>query len=132
MNGIHARSFRPRSDATTGVVTSSKRLEGLFFSASMKLSHAPQVVEMFTGKFGFEESALTPIGILEIVVTVLYLSRAPRCSARSSSRRTWAGPWSRTSAWGDPFVMPALLGVLAWGGLFLRDTRLRALLPLRR
>ncbi len=39
----------------------------------MKLSRAPQVVEMFTGKFGFEKSALTPIGILEVVVTVLYL-----------------------------------------------------------
>src|SRR5207245_10593611 len=32
---------------------------------------------------------------------------------------------------GEPFFMPILLGVLVWGGLFLRDERLRALLPLR-
>ena len=33
---------------------------------------------------------------------------------------------------GDVFVAPLLLGVLAWAGLFLREGRLRALLPLRR
>jgi hypothetical protein len=33
---------------------------------------------------------------------------------------------------GDQFIGPILFGVLIWGGLFLRDTRLRALIPLRR
>lgn len=33
---------------------------------------------------------------------------------------------------GDPFFAPALLGLLVWGALFLRDPRLRALIPLRR
>jgi hypothetical protein len=33
---------------------------------------------------------------------------------------------------GDPFWIPLLLGIVAWVGLFLRDARLRALLPLRR
>jgi hypothetical protein len=33
---------------------------------------------------------------------------------------------------GNPaFIMTTILGVLAWVGLFLRDDRLRALLPLR-
>jgi len=32
----------------------------------------------------------------------------------------------------DAFIAPAILGVVAWGGLFLRDARVRALLPLRR
>ncbi|TLY27143.1 MAG: DoxX family protein, partial [Nitrospirae bacterium] len=32
---------------------------------------------------------------------------------------------------GEPFYMPILLGMLVWAGLFLRDDRLRALLPLR-
>jgi hypothetical protein len=30
------------------------------------------------------------------------------------------------------FVAPAILGAVAWLGLYLRDPRLRALLPLRR
>jgi len=29
-------------------------------------------------------------------------------------------------------LFPALLGIVVWGGLFLRDGRLRALLPLAR
>jgi hypothetical protein len=34
---------------------------------------------------------------------------------------------------GDPsWVMPLLLGVVLWGGLWLRDPRLRALTPLVR
>jgi len=28
-------------------------------------------------------------------------------------------------------VFPIIFGVLVWGGLFLRDARLRALIPLR-
>lgn len=30
------------------------------------------------------------------------------------------------------FLAPVVLGILAWGGLFLRDSRLRSLLPVRR
>jgi hypothetical protein len=33
---------------------------------------------------------------------------------------------------GEPFFIPILVAVLAWGGIFLRDERLRALIPLRR
>jgi xanthine/uracil permease len=32
----------------------------------------------------------------------------------------------------DNFVPPIVMGVLVWLGLFLRDPRLRALIPLRR
>ena len=33
---------------------------------------------------------------------------------------------------GEPFAAPVVLGLLVWGGLFLRDPRVRALLPLRK
>jgi hypothetical protein len=33
---------------------------------------------------------------------------------------------------GEPFFIPVILGVLVWGGLFLCEPRLRALVPLRR
>ena len=34
---------------------------------------------------------------------------------------------------GDPtYPMPVVLGVRAWGGLFLPDTRLRELIPIRK
>jgi len=31
----------------------------------------------------------------------------------------------------EPFIIPIVVAVLAWGGIFLRDQRLRALIPLR-
>ena len=37
----------------------------------------------------------------------------------------------RVSAGLFPLVFPVLLGVLLWGGLYVRDERLRALMPLR-
>ena len=33
---------------------------------------------------------------------------------------------------GEAFVLPLLLGVVVWAGLYLRDERIRALLPLRK
>jgi len=33
---------------------------------------------------------------------------------------------------GEPFFFPVIFGMLVWLGLFLRDARLRALIPLRR
>jgi hypothetical protein len=33
---------------------------------------------------------------------------------------------------GDPFYFPVLLGIFAWVGLYLREERLRALVPLRK
>jgi hypothetical protein len=32
----------------------------------------------------------------------------------------------------QPFIMPVIMGVIVWGCLYLRDARLRALLPLDR
>jgi len=104
----------------------------LFVSASMKLSHAPPVVEMFTGKFGFKESSLTPIGILEITITVLYLIPRTAMLGAILVAAYLGGAVVTHLRVGDPFVMPALLGVLAWGGLYLRDPRVRALIPMRR
>lgn len=31
---------------------------------------------------------------------------------------------------GEPFIFPILIGVLVWAGLFLRNARLRALIPI--
>lgn len=33
---------------------------------------------------------------------------------------------------GDAFVAPLVLGIFVWGGLYLRDERLRVLIPLRK
>ena len=104
----------------------------LLASGAMKLSHKPELVEMFTGKFGYSESALLPLALVEMTCALLYL--IPQTAVLGAVLMTGylGGAVATHVRVGDPFFAPALLGVLAWGGLFLRDSRVRALLPLRR
>jgi hypothetical protein len=97
-----------------------------------KLSHAPAVMEGFTGKFGYSAGAVTGIGVLELACAIIYV--VPRTAVLGAILVTGylGGAVATHVRIGDPsFVMPALLGVFAWAGLYLRDPRVRALLPLR-
>lgn len=103
----------------------------LAFSASMKLSQAPQFAEAWTSKMGFPPGTLVPIGVLEVVCTILYL--VPRTSVLGAILLSayLGGAVVTHVRVSEPFAIPIVLGILLWGGLFLRDERLRALLPLR-
>jgi hypothetical protein len=104
----------------------------ILFSAGMKLAHAPQFIAQWTGKFGYTEGSATTIGVIEVACVVLYL--VPRTSVLGAVLLTGylGGAVATHVRIGDPsFVTPLLLGVLAWAGLYLREGRLRALLPLR-
>lgn len=103
----------------------------LLFSATMKLMHHPKVVEGF-GKFGYAEGAIAVIGVTEVVCTLLYA--IPQTSILGAILLTGylGGAVATHVRIGDAFAAPLILGVLLWAGLFLRDSRLRALLPLRR
>jgi Mn2+/Fe2+ NRAMP family transporter len=72
------------------------------------------------------------IGILEIACTVIYV--IPRTSVLGAILLTGylGGATATHVRIGDPsFFGPVIFGVLVWLGLWLRDARLRALLPLR-
>lgn len=103
----------------------------LLFSASGKVLHAGAVVEGFH-KFGYADRVILPLGIVEVACAVLYL--IPRTAVLGAVLLTGylGGAVATHFRIGDPaFVMPALCGVVLWLGLFLRDRRLRVLLPLR-
>jgi uncharacterized membrane protein YphA (DoxX/SURF4 family) len=102
----------------------------MLFGATAKLMHAPQVIEGFR-KLGVPERAIHAIGILEITCALLYA--IPRTAVLGAILVTgyMGGAILAHLRIGDPFVTPILVGIVAWAGLFLRDERLRALLPLR-
>lgn len=114
----------------TGRVLSALPVLMLLMSASMKLSHAPAIVEGFT-KYGYPEGALLPIGVVELLCAVLYA--IPRTSVLGAILVTGylGGAVSTHVRAGEAFLIPVLLGVFAWGGLYLRDSLLRTRLPLR-
>jgi hypothetical protein len=115
-----------------GRVMSALPVLGLLMSASMKLSHNPELVKQFVDKLGFPEGALTPIGVVELTCAVLYA--VPQTAVLGALLLTayLGGAVATHVRLGEGFAPAIVLGVLVWGGLFLRDPRIRALLPLRK
>jgi fucose permease len=97
----------------------------------MKLMKPAAVVQGFA-HFGYPESHILGLGILEIACTILYL--IPRTSVLGAILVTayLGGATASNVRVGDPsYFMTVLLGMLFWGGLYLRENRLHALIPLR-
>jgi len=115
----------------TGRVLSALPVLMLVMSAAMKFSRPPQVVDMFTGKFGYPESTLLVLGVVELTCAFLYA--IPQTSVLGAILVTGylGGATATHVRVSEAFIIPVLLGVMAWAGLYLRDPRLRELLPLR-
>ena len=102
----------------------------LLFSGVMKLAKPAPVVEGFL-RLGYPERLALGLGILELACTVIYV--IPRTAVLGAILLTGylGGATATHVRVGDPFLATVILGALVWLGLFLRDARLRALLPLR-
>jgi hypothetical protein len=103
----------------------------LLMSAVMKFVKPPPVVEGFV-HLGLPEKLAFGLGTLELVCTVLYI--IPRTAVLGAILLTGylGGAIVSHLRVGDQFIGPFIFGVLVWAGLFLRDARLRALIPLRK
>ena len=116
----------------TGRVISAIPVLLMVFSALMKLIKAAPVVEGMP-RYGYPESQIVTIGVLELFSCVVYL--IPRTAVLGAILMTGylGGATATNFRVGDPsYILTVLLGVFAWGGLFLRDERVRALIPFRR
>jgi hypothetical protein len=114
----------------TGRVMSTLPVLMLLFSAAMKFAKPPAAVEGMA-KLGLPESLLFGLGILEVACTVIYI--IPRTAVLGAILLTGylGGAILTHLRVGDQFIGPIVFGVFIWGGLFLRDPRIRALIPLR-
>lgn len=103
----------------------------LLFSGSMKILRPGEVMPFFVGHFGYPEGALLGIAVAELGSAVLYA--IPRTSVLGAIVLTgyMGGAMATHVRVGEPFVVQLGVGVLAWAGLWLREGRLRGLLPLR-
>lgn len=104
----------------------------LMMSAIMKLSAQPALARQLVDILGYESSSLRTLGLLELACVIVYV--VPQTSIMGAVLLTGylGGAIAAHVRVSDPFVMPLLLGVLVWVGAYLRDDRLRSLLPLRR
>jgi hypothetical protein len=101
----------------------------LLIDGAMKLVKPAPVVEATVG-LGYPESVIVPIGVVLIVCTILYL--IPKTSVLGAILLTGylggaVATHVRTGESLFSIIFPVIFGVLLWLGLYLRDSRLRAL-----
>ena len=106
----------------------------LLMDGAMKLVKPAPVVTA-TVELGYHESVIVPLGVVLFASTVLYL--VPRTAVLGAILLTayLGGAVATHLRVGNPMLthtlFPVFFGALLWGGLYLRDARLRALVPLR-
>jgi hypothetical protein len=115
----------------TGRVISWLSILFLLVDAIMKIIGQANHVEG-SAKLGFQESLVQPIGIVLLICTVFYI--IPRTAMFGAILLTayLGGATAVMVQNGQPVYFPVVFGALVWGALYLRDAKLRSLVPFRK
>jgi DoxX-like family len=106
----------------------------LLMDGVMKLAK-PDFVVKATVQLGYPENVIFGLGIVVLVCVILYV--VPRTAVFGAILLTGylGGAVATHVRVGDPLfshtLFPVYFAMLLWGGLYLREERLRALIPLR-
>ena len=117
----------------TGRVLSTLLVLFLVFDGLMKVIKEPHVIAA-SAQLGYSVNSVVGVGATLLVCTLLYA--IPRTSVLGALLLTayLGGAVDANVRAGHPVfecIFPAIFGVLAWAGLFLRDPQLREMLRLR-
>jgi hypothetical protein len=130
-------SIRTASSSKTmvraGYLLSALAILFLLFDVVGKVLQPAAVVESMA-QLGYPASATLGTGLLLLACLALYVF--PRTAVLGAVLLTGylggaVASQARIGAGLFPMLFPILMGALVWGGLFLREARLRALVPLR-
>jgi DoxX-like family len=104
------------------------------FDGIMKVIKEPHVIAA-SAEFGFSTNEMVLIGVLMLACTVLYA--IPRTAILGAVLLTGylGGAVLANIHVGHPLfecIFPVIFGALAWGGVFVREARLRELTPFRK
>ena len=131
----YAAVQKPASSAAvwTGRVLSVLPCLFLLMGGVMNVLKPPFVVEG-TVKMGYSPAVILPIGVVLLTCTILYL--IPQTAVLGAILLTGylGGAVATHVRAGDPLgkgMIPFFFGVVLWLGLYLRDPRLRKLVPFR-
>jgi hypothetical protein len=117
-----------------GRISSGLVVAFLLFDAGIYPMKPAPVVEAFA-KLGFPLRLAVTLGIIELVCVVLYV--IPRTSVLGAILLTGylGGAIATQLPTGNSLLgevlFPVCVSVIVWGGIYLRDERLRTLIPLR-
>jgi hypothetical protein len=117
-----------------GYIVSALPTLFLLMDAVVKLIKPAVAVEA-TVELGYSEGIVVPLGIVLLICTVLYI--VPKTSILGAILLTGylGGAVATHARISNPVfthtLFPVYLGILLWLGLFLRDERVRRLIPFR-
>jgi hypothetical protein len=124
-----------RSTLMIGYVLTGLAALFLTFDTAMKLLAVEQAVQSTT-ELGYPPSVVFTIGIIELICLTLYLIPATSVSGAILLVGYLGGAVATHVRVGNPLashvLFPLYVAAVVWGGLYLREPRLRALLPFRR
>lgn len=106
----------------------------MLFDSTIHLMKPAPVVDAFN-RLGYPLSASVGIGILELLCLLAYA--IPRTALLGAVLLTGVlgGAISTQVRAGSPafeaYIFPTILGLMIWGGIWLRDSCLRAIFPIR-
>src|SRR5262245_30849651 len=105
----------------------------LLMDGVMKLVKPTFVVDA-TVRLGYPESVIIGLGIVLIACTILYVIPYTAFLGAILLTGYLGGAVATHVRMAEdlfPMIFPVIIGALLWGGLYLRDARVRALIPLR-
>ena len=117
----------------TGWLLSAGAVLILLMSARWKLTFDPWYVKEW-GRIGWDANALPRIALIQLACVVLYVTPPTAVLGAVLLTGYLGGAISQYTRIGEPIpvLVPLSAALLAWAGLYLREDRLRALLPFRR
>lgn len=100
-------------------------------SGVMKFMGGPEMAKGLN-HLGIPQSMVIPLGVIELACLAIYL--IPITSALGAILMTGYVGGAIVTHWrvGDPVYIQIILGLMIWLGLYLREPRLKELIPLRR
>lgn len=128
---LSAPSRRTSKSQWAGRIITGIALAFMTMDVTMKLASVKQAVEG-TVQLGFDPSIILPLGLIQLACLVLYI--IPRTAPLGATLLTayLGGAVAIHVRLGNPMfthiLFPVYVAILIWGGLFLRDARVRAAL----
>jgi hypothetical protein len=122
---------RPSAIVITGHVLTVLVSLMLLMSATMKFLKPEGFDKQFIDTFGYQDHHAFWIGLTELACVVLYA--IPRTCVLGAILLTGylGGAVATHVRVDDPFFAPIIIGVVVWAALFLKDARIRSLIPIR-
>lgn len=133
MQSVTATRSTAKPMVWAGYIISTLAILFLVFDGAIKALRLAPAIEATT-QLGYAETLVFGLGVLELFCLALYIF--PRTAVLGAILLTGylGGAIATQVRAGAPtfsLIFPVLVGAMIWGGLFLREARLRALIPLR-